>query len=98
MVMVLVQSSNGKHFLRTPYLTFDEAIFRTDLGLQSKPAVSPELSLGPETMRSLDQGHRQCRATRPEIRNLSPLRGDGMLPTFHSPFPSRLLTQVSQHV
>src|SRR5438445_9890130 len=67
MVMVFVQSSNGKHFLRTPYLTFDEAIFRIDVGLQSKPAVSPELSLGPETMRSLDQGHRQCRANRPDL-------------------------------
>ena len=33
MVVVLVQSSNGKHLLRAPYLTFDQAIFRTDVGL-----------------------------------------------------------------
>ncbi len=82
MVVVFVQAPNGKQFLRSPYLTFDHAIFRTDAGFQSQSAIGPQLSLAAETMRSLDQGHRQRRANRSKIGNLSQLGGDGMLPTF----------------
>src|SRR6266581_7118475 len=98
MVVVFVQAPNGKQFLGTPHLTFDQAVFRTDAGFQGQSAIGPQLSLAAETMRSLDQGHRQRRANRPQIRNLSQLRGDGMLSTFGQQFPPRLLTQVLQHV
>src|SRR6266542_4487862 len=98
MVVVLVQAPNGKQFLRTPHLTFDQAVFRTDAGLQGQSAIVPQLSLAAETMRSLDQGHRQRRSNRSQIRNLSQLRGDGMLATLREQFPPGLLTQVLQDV
>jgi hypothetical protein len=41
MVMVFVQAPNTEQFLRTPDLTFYNAIFRAGAGLQGQSAVSP---------------------------------------------------------
>ena len=49
-------------------------------------------------MRGLDQSHRQRRANRSQIGNLSQLGGDGMLATLRQQFAPRLLAQVLQHV
>src|ERR1019366_5749376 len=98
MVVVLVQSPNGKHFLRAPHLTFHQTVFPTGASLQGQSAVGPQLPLGTETMWGLNQSHRQGRSNRPQVRNLSQLRGDGMLATLRQQFPPSLLAQVLQHV
>src|SRR5439155_6563758 len=64
MIGVLVQTANGDLFLRTSQSAFNIAIVRTAAGFQSKSAVSPKLSLSAETMRGLDQRHRQGGANR----------------------------------
>jgi hypothetical protein len=58
-VVVFVQTANGKQFLGPSHLTFDKTVFRTGARLQGQPAIGPELSLGAKTMWGLDQSHRQ---------------------------------------
>jgi hypothetical protein len=45
-------------------LTFDIVVFPAVAGFQTQSTVGPELALGAETMRGLDQSHRQGRANR----------------------------------
>jgi hypothetical protein len=56
MVVVFVQTPNGKQFLRASHLTFDKTVFRARARLRGQSAIGLELSLGTETMRGLDQG------------------------------------------
>src|SRR5229473_8561796 len=83
---------------RTSQSAFDIAIFRTGAGFQSKSAVSPKLSLSAETMRGLDQRHRQGGANRSQCGNLPKFDGDGMLATLRQQLAARLLAQILQHV
>ena len=62
MIVVFVQAANGDLFLGAPQLAVDIAVFPADPGLQRQSAVGPQLALGAETMRGLDQRHRQGRS------------------------------------
>ena len=50
MIVILVQSANGRSFLRAFQLTANEAIFPTVVGSQCQSAVGPQLPLGTEAM------------------------------------------------
>ena len=46
-----------EQLLGAPQLAFDITVFRTGTGLQRQSAVGPELALGAEAMRGLDERH-----------------------------------------
>ena len=68
--MILVQTPNGDLLLGAPQLALEVAVFPASAGFQCQSAVGPQLSLGAETMRRLDQRYHQRRANGPERRNL----------------------------
>ena len=68
--MVLVQAANGDLFLGASQLALDIAVFPAGASFQGQSAVGPQLSLGAETMRRLDQSHHEGRTNGPERRNL----------------------------
>src|ERR1017187_10156178 len=98
MVVVFIQAPNRDQLFRTSELAGGITVFPANSGLQGQSAVGPELPLAAEPVRGLNQSHRQRRAYRPQVRNLSQLGGDCMLPIYRYQFPPRLLTQVLQHV
>src|SRR5215472_16897601 len=49
-VMILIETADGKQFLGASQLSFHIAVFRTDASLQSQSAVSPQLALGAKSM------------------------------------------------
>src|SRR5215831_19659001 len=55
MVMVFIETTNRKEFLRASQLAFHIAVFRADARLQSQSAVRPQLALGAKTIGSLNQ-------------------------------------------
>src|ERR1022692_692917 len=59
MVMVGVEPSDSQHFFGTLQLSIQETIFGAGAGGQGQTAISPELPLGAETMRRLNQSDQQ---------------------------------------
>src|SRR5271154_6911407 len=70
MIVISVQPTNGRWLLRTPELPLDVTILGAAVRLNPKPAISPQLSLGTETMWCLNQSNQQSRPDRPDERNL----------------------------
>src|SRR5713101_7579990 len=71
MIVILVEAANGHLLFAAPHLALHVVVFPAVASFQAQSAVGPQLSLGAKTMRGLDQSHRQCRANRPEGRDLS---------------------------
>src|SRR2546425_190972 len=70
MVVIFVEAANGNLLFAAPQLALDVVVFPAVAGFQPQSAVGPELSFGAETMRGLDQCHRQSRANRSQGGNL----------------------------
>src|SRR5258708_11904372 len=98
MVVILVQAANEHLLFAAPHLAFDVVVFPAVAGFQSQSAIGPELSLGAETMRGLDQSHRQSRANWPHGGDLAQFGSDGMLATLRQQFTPGLLAQGLQHI
>jgi hypothetical protein len=97
MVVVLVQAPNGRQFLRASHLTFEKTVFRTGAGLQGQSAIGPELLLGSETMRGLDQATASAARIGPRHGICRSLAVIACL-RLSANSPPRLLPQVLQHV
>src|SRR2546425_11591012 len=98
MVVIFVEAANGHLLFAAPQLALDVVVFPAVAGFQPQSAVGPELSFGAETMRGLDQCHRQSRANRSQGGNLPQFGSDRMLATLRQQFAPGLLAQVLQHV
>src|SRR5438128_2743113 len=98
MVVIFVEAANGHLLFAAPQLALDVVVFPAVTGFQRQSAVGPELSFGAETMRGLDQCHRQSRANRSQRGNLPQFGSDRMLATLRQQFAPGLLAQVLQHV
>src|SRR5437762_2315639 len=81
MVVIFVEAANGHLLFAAPQLALDVVVFPAVAGFQPQSAVGPELSFGAETMRGLDQCHRQSRANRSQGGNLPQFGSDRMLAT-----------------
>src|SRR5215472_11211586 len=57
MVVIAVQSADGRGLPGTHELSALETIFTAGLGLECQPDVRPQLPLGAKTKRRLQQGH-----------------------------------------
>ena len=68
-IVVAIQSTNRGRFLRALQFSLDETLFGTAVRFDPKSAVGPELSLGTETMRCLNQSDQQNRPDRADERN-----------------------------
>src|SRR5438552_9311971 len=79
MVVIFVEAANGHLLFAAPQLALDVVVFPAVTGFQCQSAVGPELSFGAETMRGLDQCHRQSRANRSQGGNLPQFGSDRML-------------------
>src|ERR1039458_424703 len=79
MVVILVEAANGHLLFAAPHLALHVVVFAAVAGFQPQSAVGPELSLGAEAVRGLDQGHRQSGTNRAQGGNLSQFGGDRML-------------------
>src|SRR5271166_1040981 len=71
MIVVAVEATQPNWLLAPLQLSFHVAVLRTIAGLQPKTAVGPQLSLGSETKRSLDQRGHESSSNRTDRRNLS---------------------------
>src|SRR5208283_1210161 len=71
MIVVAVEATQLNRFLAPLQLSFHVAVLRTIVGLEPKTAVGPQLSLGSEAKRSLDQRGHQSSSNRTHRRNLT---------------------------
>ena len=94
--MVGVEPADGHHFFGSLELAIQEAIFGAGSSGQGQSAVSPELPLGTETMRRLDQSDQQGRSNRADAGNLLQQSSCGMFPALDQQFLPGVLAQRSQ--
>ena len=71
MIVVAVETTKLNCFLGPLQLSFHVAVLRAIVGLEPKTAGGPQLSLGSETKRSLDQRGHQSSSNRTDRRNLT---------------------------
>lgn len=71
MVVVVIETTKRRLFLGTSQLTFHVLLFRTTVRLESQPAIGPELPLGAEPIRCLDQHDQESGPDRADARNLT---------------------------
>src|SRR5271167_4133808 len=89
MIVVAVEATQLNWLLAPLQLSFHGAVLRTIVGLQPKTAVGPQLSLGSETKRSLDQRGHESSSNRTDRRNLPQQLCRAMFPA--------LLHQISSY-
>src|ERR1017187_6684789 len=70
MIVVAVEATQLSWLLAPLQLSLHAAVLRTIAGLQPKTAVGPQLSLGSETKRGLDQCGHESSSNRTDGRNL----------------------------
>src|ERR1700730_13450574 len=97
-VVIQVQPTNRNVSLRSPELSLDIAVLTAAVGLQTKTAVGPELSLGAKTMRRLDKGHQQGRSNRTDRGNLAQQLSGGMLLAFEQEVVLHFTMQCPQRI
>src|SRR5215472_6069381 len=71
MVMVEVEAANGQDLFGSLELSSDETILPAGVGFQRQATIRPELSLGTEAVRRLDQSNQQSGADGTDGGNLS---------------------------
>src|SRR5207245_10609415 len=98
MVVIFVEAANGHLLFAAPQLALDVVVFPAVAGFQPQSAVGPELSFGAETMRGLDQCHRQSRANGSQGGNLPQIRSDRMLTTHSQQVSPGVLAHGVRHV
>ena len=74
-------------------MSLQNAVFAADGSLQSQTAVGPELTLGAEAVRGLNQSDQQSCPDRTNGRNLAQQIRGVMLLVLHQEIASNLLTQ-----
>src|SRR5215469_5214741 len=97
-IVIFVQTANGNLLFGPAPFALHVDRFSGDASFQSQSAVLPQLALTAETMRGLDQDHRQSGTNRAQRGNLSQLGGDAMFATLGQKLAARLLAHVLQHV
>src|ERR1700730_16917828 len=98
MIAVSVQSANGALFLRSLQLPVDTTVIGAALCLDAKSAVRPQLPLGAETMRSLQDAQQHGGADRTDRRNLAePFPGLVFL-ALREQIPPHLLPHRAQRI
>src|SRR5215469_5700540 len=97
-IVIFIQTANGKLLFGAAPFAVHVDIFSGDASFQSQSAVLPQLALTAETMRGLDQCHRQSGTNRTQRGNLSQLGGDAMFATLGQKLAACLLAHVLQHV
>src|ERR1700730_14274980 len=70
-IMILIESTNLLGLLRTLQLSAHVTVLRTVARMDRETAVGPQLPLGAETMRGLDQRDEQRGSDRADRRNLA---------------------------
>jgi hypothetical protein len=68
-IVIAVQAANPDQLLGALQLSLDTAMLGTAVGLDSEPALRPELSLGTEPVRCLQERDDQSRPDRTDERN-----------------------------
>src|SRR2546421_2539386 len=98
MVVIFVQTTNVCLFLRTLQLAFHVTVFRAVMRLYRQAAVGPQLPLGAETVRCLNQCNEQSRPNRTNARNLAQEFPRFMFPALGQQLAARFLAQSLQRV
>src|SRR6202162_4192269 len=70
-IMILIEPTNLLGFFRTLQLSSHVTVLRTVARIDRQTAIGPELTLGAEPMRSLDQRDQQSSPNRTNRRNLT---------------------------
>src|SRR5471030_1740936 len=79
MMMVAIETEHGRGAALTLELASDETELTAVSGFQSQTAIGPELSLGAETVRGLDEDDQQHGADGADVTNLAEQGKSGML-------------------
>ena len=70
-IVVVIQTAHRDALAVALQFASHRAVLAAVVGLDCETAVGPELALGTETVRGLQQGHQQGRANRTDGRNLA---------------------------
>src|SRR5215469_1137158 len=81
-IMVAVQPTDGLGLFGAFQLATDEAVFPAGVGSECQATVGPQLPLGTETVRSLQDRNEQSGADRADRRNLPQQSRSGMFAAF----------------
>src|SRR6187401_2835923 len=98
MVVVAIQSADGRNLFGAFQLSTLETIFTTGVGLQGQTDVRPQLTLGAKAMWCLYECHQQCGTDGTDRGNLPQQLHGGVLAAFYQQFAAGLLTQGGQGV
>ena len=71
MVVVVIETTNHQWFLGTLELPFDVTVICAGVCLESQTAVGPQLPIGAESVRCLDQGDQESSPNRTDVGNLA---------------------------
>src|SRR5271168_4708556 len=97
-ITVAVQSANGGVFLGSCELPVDTTVIGAALGLDAKSAVRPQLSLGAETMRGLQDAKPHGGADRTDRRYLAKLFPSLVFLALRQQLPPHLLPHRAQRI
>jgi len=92
-IMIAIQPANRSRLFRALQLSLDEPLLGAAVRFDPKPAVGPELPLGAEAMRCLDQSDQQSRPDRADERNLAQQVPGALLLSFREQFAPHFLAQ-----
>src|ERR1700690_467430 len=96
MIVISIEPAYRHSLLGSSELSLHNAVFAADGSLQSQSAVGPELPLGPEAMRRLNQGDQQGCPNRTNRRNLAQQSHRSVFLTLRQQIAPHLLTQNLQ--
>ena len=97
-VMIFVEPADGYDFLGALELATHHAVFPAVACFQRQAAVAPQLSLGAEAVRRLDEREQQSCTNRPDRGDLAQQFRGAMLPAFGQQTLPGLLVQRPQRV
>src|SRR5580700_10038536 len=95
-IMILIEPTQLLWFLGTLQLSSHVTVLRAVMRLNRETAVGPQLSLGAETMRGLDQRDEQRGSDRADRRNLAQEFGCALFATLGQQILPHRLAQLSQ--
>src|ERR1700690_29815 len=98
MIVIPIESAYRHELLGSSELSLQNAVFAADGSLQSQTAVGPELPLGAEAMRGLNESDQQSCSDRTNRRNLAQQIRRVVLLALHQQIASDLLTKNLQCV
>src|SRR5438309_10629392 len=98
MIVISLQPTKLLWFLRTLQLSSHVAVLRTVMRLNRQAAVGPQLPLGAESVRCLNQRNQQNRPDRTNRRNLAQQFPRAMISTLRQEISPHLLAQRLQCV